>query len=497
MREAPRTASARSSDGGSRRRRWEMRSKESFEKSLAIEVNSPQRRNPRYRRESRREPAQDNPDDKNPFFQESPKSSPPKDSNQKHEADHQASESDLLSSKLAALIEEANVKAKDSEKTSVGEKRRSSWGHLDQRTERNSQEPHYNQQGGESLKVVSEAMSLKDWDRAQVINDKFETKSLKVAGESPKMKLEERKEEKEEEKAERADYTPSAPPMLSAETSKTPSTKKKKKLRGSNSRMLVEGSTSKESYITLQLREMEEDVIGAGREDHCVLSAPALLFNTTINPTGTISTIYQEKLGGFVIARNDMEGVQRKNEDLRDGCEVPTPSSHAIFLQSGFRTFAVLCQGLLAGITLAHCLMIFLLESKPSSLPAMYPPIVAHVFLGLILLLTTLCLVAAFDRCDLGVDVFSGHGIKIPWTPALYISSLVLSLLAVRAENVLINFKTFVPEVVSEEKASDLVDWWRWVCVGRTSLAVLAWLAVTSDPHTDALLDALQHNHHK
>lgn len=61
-------------------------------------------------------------------------------------------------------------------------------------------------------------------------------------------------------------------------------------------------------------------------------------------------------------------------------------------------------------------------------------------------------------RCDLiGVGVFSGHGIRMPWTPALYIASMVLSLVAVRAENVLINYSNYVDEVVSEEKVGLLV----------------------------------------
>lgn len=60
-----------------------------------------------------------------------------------------------------------------------------------------------------------------------------------------------------------------------------------------------------------------------------------------------------------------------------------------------------------------------------------------------------------YGRCDLvGVGVFSGHGIKMPWTPALYISSLILSLVAIRTENTLINFKNYVDEIISKEKVS-------------------------------------------
>ena len=347
MREAPRTASARSSGGGSRRRRWEMKSKESFEKSLAVEIDSPQRKTSRHRRDSKWEPSADSPEGRNPFFQDQSRSSPPQDYGHKNEKVHQDSESDLLSSKLSALIEEASMKSKEVEVTPLKEKRRSSFGHFEQKPEKNLPEPQCVKQAEENL------ISLKDRDKAQVLNDKFETKSLKVAGETP------RKMEEGEEMTEQADYRPSAPPMSSPEVSKTLPTKKKKDRRKKNPQVVVGGSTSKESYITVQLQHMEEDVIGNGKgEEQCVLSAPALLFNTTINPAGTISTIYQEKLGGFVMERNDMEGVQRKNEELRDTSEASTPSSHAIFLQSGFRTFSVLCQGLLAGLTLAHCLMV-------------------------------------------------------------------------------------------------------------------------------------------
>lgn len=340
-----------------------MKSKESFERSLAVEVDSPHRRTPRYRRDSRGEPSPDYPEDRNPFSQQQPSASPPQDSTHKmsfprnsthkSEAAHQGSESDLLSAKLSALIEEASVKSKDTEKGSLGDVRRASWGHLEQTNEKSPSETHTSEKQRELLKAVPEIISPKDWNKAQVLNDKFETKSLKVAEESPKKKV------KEEEEDVQSDYTPSAPPMPCQETSRTlPSRKKKDHRKSSNSKMLMDGNTSKESYISLQLREMEEDVIATARGDPCVLSAPGLLFNATINPSGTISTIYQEKVGGFVIARNEVEGLQRKKEDLQDSSQAQTPSSHAIFLQSGFRTFSVLCQGLLAGITLAHCLMV-------------------------------------------------------------------------------------------------------------------------------------------
>ncbi|KAG7154021.1 putative Transmembrane protein 237-like [Homarus americanus] len=307
--------------------------------------------------------------------------------------------------------------------------------------------------------------------------------------------------------------------------------RKRKDQKENESQILMTSNSNEKSYISLQLKEMDDDIIEVTREDNdCVLSAPRLLLAaSTSDAHNNISTIYQEKLDGFVVARNEFSGVYKKSEDIHDVSQVPTRSSHAIFIQGGFRTFSVLCQGLLAGIThIVSCipsppqsqllfvtscnrnqfytfvhqiqhkdmiLKIFLLDDDPSNIPSLYPPTMAHVFFTLVIFLTTICLVAACDRSDLiGLGVFSGHGIKVPWTTAFYISSLVLSLVARRTENLLINFSIYQSSGFSTKEVTDLMDWWRWICVAR-SLSVLAWLAVVPDPHTDALLDYIQDFH--
>lgn len=61
-------------------------------------------------------------------------------------------------------------------------------------------------------------------------------------------------------------------------------------------------------------------------------------------------------------------------------------------------------------------------------------------------------------RCDIiGTGVLSGHGIKIPWTVAFYVSSLVMSLVAIRTENVLINIHIIQSSAVSEGEVSTSV----------------------------------------
>ncbi|XP_066970991.1 nucleolar protein dao-5-like [Macrobrachium rosenbergii] len=286
---------------------------------------------------------------------------------------------------------------------------------------------------------------------------------------------------------------PSAPPLSSVSPSPEWIPKRKKtKSKKSESQMLLLNTANEESFISLQLKELKDDVVDI-TEDPRIVASPGLLRTASL-PTvqGNINAVFEERIGGFVMTRQDDDGSPKKSERLQDATQVKTRTSHAVFLQSGFRTFSVLCQGLLAGLTLAHCLLIFLLETDPAKLPAMYNSRMAHIFYALIIFLTTICFTSACDRCDLsGIGVLSGHGLKIPWTPAFYLSSLALSLVAIRTEDVLA-YGISYQGILHQSKVDELVSWWRWICVARSSTALLAWLAVVPDPHTDALLDSIQ-----
>ncbi|XP_068210887.1 nucleolar protein dao-5-like [Palaemon carinicauda] len=287
---------------------------------------------------------------------------------------------------------------------------------------------------------------------------------------------------------------PSAPPLSSISPSPELIPKRKKtKSKKSESQMLLLNTANEESFISLQLKELKDDVVDI-TQDPRIVAAPGLLHTSTTSlPTvhGNINAVFQERIGGFVMTRQDDDGSPKRSERFHDATQIKTRSSYAVFLQSGFRTFSVLCQGLLAGLTLAHCLLIFLLETDPAKLPSMYNSRMAHIFYALIIFLTTICFTAACDRCDLsGIGVLSGHGLKIPWTPAFYLSSLALSLVAIRTEDVLA-YSTSYQGTFQQDEVKELVSWWRWICVARSSTALMAWLAVVPDPHTDALLDSI------
>ncbi|XP_064093030.1 neurofilament heavy polypeptide-like isoform X2 [Macrobrachium nipponense] len=286
---------------------------------------------------------------------------------------------------------------------------------------------------------------------------------------------------------------PSAPPLSSISPSPEWIPKRKKtKSKKSESQMLLLNTANEESFISLQLKELKDDVVDI-TQDPRIVASPGLLRTASL-PTvhGNINAVFEERIGGFVMTRQGDDGSPKKSERLQDATQVKTRTSYAVFLQSGFRTFSVFCQGLLAGLTLAHCLLIFLLETDPAKLPSMYNSRMAHIFYALIIFLTTICFTSACDRCDLsGIGVLSGHGLKIPWTPAFYLSSLALSLVAIRTEDVLA-YGTLYEGILHQSKVDELVSWWRWICVARSSTALLAWLAVVPDPHTDALLDSIQ-----
>lgn len=267
--------------------------------------------------------------------------------------DNVHSDPDPLTTKLSAIIEEANVKTKNGQKSQglpeeSGENRRESVGKDDSNVQIVQDNTPSEKSGTSTLGIIVP----RDKDKAQYINDRFETKSLKMALSPQAIKGEE------------SYYLASAPPMSPPEPNEPTPGKKKKHKKKSEQKVVVFGNPGEESYISLQLREMEEDVRDPQHKataELCALSAPGLLLSASVSQppaTHTISTIFREEIGGFVMARHGFEGLQKRNEDLYDPSEIPTRTSHAIFLQRGFRTFSVFCQGLLAGITLAHCLVV-------------------------------------------------------------------------------------------------------------------------------------------
>ncbi|XP_063608034.1 uncharacterized protein LOC134782464 [Penaeus indicus] len=458
-----------SSAKNSRRRRWEVKSKESFETSLAVEFESPEK-SQKSETEENTGSTSSLPKDKEEAT--SATSKPRKSTRSKSATPSKVideeEEDDLLSARIAALIEEASIKSKDSPKApkepgSIGPTKEK---HKEPRTPVKP-EPKEN----------PELILVAKNDKNIMFPNPFDTpvKHHTIEQES---------------------FTPTAPPYSPGGGVEEIPRKKKQKKKSDSSRLMLVSSKNEESVISVQLRDLGEDVVEVSREyQDPVVAMPSLLLAPSTSTPGqnNISTIYHEQLNGFIISKNNGNGRQRLSESLHDVNQSQTRGSHALFLQNGFRSFCVLCQGLLAGITLAHCLLIFLFDVEPMTLPRVYTPRMAHVFYSLIIFLSTICFVAACDRCDLrGAGVFSGHGIRVPWTPGFYLASLVLSLVAIRAEDALTHYHLYKAEALQKEQIGDLVDWWRWMCITRSLLAVLAWLAVVPDPHTDALLDYLK-----
>ena len=272
-----RTASAKSS----RRRRWEVKSKESFESSLALasEISdSPDKIEKPHRRSKAEVSFED--DSKNNLS----------DSN---------TSDDILSSKLASLMDSVEKKRK-------------------------TPTPDENDQ----VTVKSTDLDLVDSELSNMTMNP----------------------------------TPTAPP-LSPIAKKSDKRKKSSKSKKKHSKK----TDPNESFISSQLKHLEEDVVNIENNnniDSAIIAVPGLLLGQTNADMKEISTIYCERMNGFVVARDKNKNFTLENERLRDLKKKETRVSHAINLQTGFRTFSILCQGLLAGLTLAHCLMVIIFSTK-------------------------------------------------------------------------------------------------------------------------------------
>ncbi|XP_076043433.1 uncharacterized protein LOC143026614 [Oratosquilla oratoria] len=423
MAEENRVGSAQSS----RRRRWELHSRESFETSLAVEYSSPR---DSFKANTKSTESRQRPRSTQKSKLPRPKSSAEEKGKKRVEESHHASatseisnnrfeeelmqevEKDLLNSKLSAIIDDASKTKKS----------------------KNTRTP------------------------------------TPQAEEKHKDKIEDGVEYEPEDK-----FRPSAPSL-------SPEYINRKSVP------TFDPSLS-QSVICQHLKAVSEDVVDVEslekEKDTADPFVPYHLEESEKNKV--ISTIFKENASGFVLSSESSIDGNAKMEDLPVEM-TETRKAHALNTQRGFRSFAVFCQGFLAGITFTHCIMIFLLDEINAAIGSAYSSTIAQVFFAVIIFLTTICLVATCDRCDIGsLKIISGHNIKVPWCPAIYLTCLVLSLVAIKVEDILAHTNIYPSEMIDQVQGK-VLEWWKWICVSRTALAVLGWLAVVPDPHTDALL---------
>ncbi|CAL4157894.1 unnamed protein product, partial [Meganyctiphanes norvegica] len=286
--------------------------------------------------------------------------------------------------------------------------------------------------------------------------------NVKVKKKKKKEKSTQKKNDKnevEESKAKAADKTDqdidksihsTATPDKSSDLSKKEKKKKQKSKKSTSKLSLLSGSRE-EICITSQLRDLKDDVIIVDENkepEETILNVQNLNINpSTAHQEKYINATFHENINGFIAAKNKSGEMIHADESMQDLTQGPSRASHAIFLQRGFRTISVFCHGLLAGITVAHCLLIFLLSSRSEEIIKIYQQSLAHTFFSLVFFLTIICFVASCDRSNVcGTSVMSVNGINIPWIPGLYLASLVLSVIAVRVEDILTHHTTINDE---------------------------------------------------
>lgn len=267
----------------SRRRRWEVKSKEAFESSLAVEMESPNKVESKLNKQKC-----------NLTKKERPKSSHINSSNKKNtnNLETYSNRDNIVSIKLSALLNDATNNSKEGK----------------------------------------ECQALRDSDENLIkseLKNCFETKL--------------------------DSSEPTAPPLSPESSKEVNKTLREKNLFNVKN---IHSGVILNSKITQQLNQFKEDIV-EGKElaiNKDSINIPNLTISGLMK--GNVSTIYCERLNNFIITNQDQLLQPKKNEPLRDIRKKKTKKIYALFFQTGFRTFSVLCQGLLAGITIAHCLMV-------------------------------------------------------------------------------------------------------------------------------------------
>lgn len=172
-----------------------------------------------------------------------------------------------------------------------------------------------------------------------------------------------------------------------------------------------------------------------------------------------------------------------------------TPTELANSLQKIFRTFAVFCHGLLAGIGLLHCIFMYNVSVSQTRSYEEFVDMYSNLAMPLQCLFYTLlviCTLSVFDRYDVShVDgrffqrciTMQSAAIVI----IIYVAALALSVSIANTDDRLSLYRINVTYWEDPAEAKTLLNQWKIISLCRSVMVILGWLLISLRPGTDVL----------
>ncbi|XP_044018298.1 uncharacterized protein LOC122859030 isoform X2 [Aphidius gifuensis] len=218
-------------------------------------------------------------------------------------------------------------------------------------------------------------------------------------------------------------------------------------------------------------------------------------------PQLTTDTIYIQGRNGFSSFKIP-NNTNKKRHDPTSSLEPVTyPIEVAIFTQKIWKNFGLVCQGLLAGISLMHFLLIQKFFKFNLAFYNDYSA-VSEIYTNLFSLLILICIISAFDKYDLAHlnlthfnEIYDNHSKSIIAVP-LYVVVFFLHQI-----NLALDDKLSIISYTTNEANNTMKVWsitageietWKTLTLTKNGISVLAWLFISLGPEKDMLLSHLQ-----
>ncbi|KAL3842870.1 hypothetical protein ACJMK2_020845 [Sinanodonta woodiana] len=255
-----------------------------------------------------------------------------------------------------------------------------------------------------------------------------------------------------------------------------------------------------DSTLAADLTDIQEDIITA--EDKEEEDLPKIPYSTAsaVLKSQPMEKLFIETSRGFK-SENKGQFAKKVAEQQAVKKQVPeapknTTIAFALRTHKVLQTFCLFCHGLIAGISLWHIVMAYvLLYNGNVNFLLFYRPVALPVQCMYYILLA-LCTVSACDRFDVGnptkkfllraVTLQSGAISVI-----IYLAALILSLSAASLEDRL-NLGNRTALWDNPTKVEENISRWRNINTARGILSILGWFVLSITPMADRLTKNLQ-----
>ncbi|XP_066286556.1 transmembrane protein 237-like [Branchiostoma lanceolatum] len=280
--------------------------------------------------------------------------------------------------------------------------------------------------------------------------------------------------------------------------------KKKKKKNARTNLTSADEAYQADGEVSVDFMVADEDIIVGDKTTD--MQKPHKVSSMTSQPVGPL--FVETKSGFRVEQRRRLSRLQETDEEYAEQDKADrTTGELALSTHRGFKKFALFCHGILAGYSLWHCIVVFLLTEKGDLNFLQQYSRLAQPAQSLFYILLAICTVSVFDSYDVArPNRRFFRSLLTPQSGAIsilvYLISIIFSVSIASIDDRIGLFVEATPTVLpsdvstvtvattnqdlwTDSDAANRLYIWRIINTMRVGGAILGWLIVALNPTVD------------